>query len=133
MKNYIKELKLNKPDGLTLYEFNQQTYSQMAPLNEISIVSEIVNITQWFSKEPDFKYFMFLCREKNDYTIFNFQTKELDKARDELLSLILSRGAPVSIEYDHDLDTYEIWIKNLETTETNMYRLFDCNDFVIEI
>jgi hypothetical protein len=46
LKNYIKELKLNKPDGLTLYEFNQQTYSQMAPLNEISIVSEVVNITQ---------------------------------------------------------------------------------------
>lgn len=134
MKNYIKDLK-NKPEEkpLTLYDINKQIYSQMKPMNELSLKAEIINITQWFSKEPNFKYFMLLCKEKSDYTIFNFITKEFDKARRELQSLVLSRGTPIAIEYLHDMDAYEIWIKDNVDNEVYMYMLFDCNSFIIEI
>lgn len=134
-KNYLKDLERKSKNQagstVTVYSLNKQIYQQMPALNEDKIKSEAVKIGLWFSKEPNFKYFMFLNNELHDYTIFNFNTTNLLKAQEELIELMKSRGEVVSIEYQHEQDAYEIWIK--KNNEAYMYMLFDCNDFVIEI
>ena len=42
-------------------------------------------------------------------------------------------GDVVGIEYNHERDYWEIWIKNREGTDTNMFVLFDCSGLVVDI
>lgn len=119
-------------NGLSLYELNKAMYQNMEPLSQLKLTQETVNIAQWFSKEKGYKYFMLLNNERHDYTIFAFNSPNFALARQELVDLIAARGGQVvAIEYEHDTDAYEIWIKIED--EVYMYMLFDCNDFVIEI
>ena len=91
-----------------------------------------MNMSLWFS-QPHRSYFMFLNNEERDYTIFNFIEPDYHEGFEELKKLILSRGKPLAIEYNHDKDYYEVWLKDLHTGEAHMYILFVCDPFIIEI
>lgn len=117
----------------TLYEFNQMAYKQVKPIAPAKASEMIFNIGMWFSSDPTYKYFMLLCRELNDYTIFDFRSYNYSKGEEELSELIHSRGQVLDIQYDHENDNYDIWIKSKQDGEPHMYKLFDCNDFVIPI
>lgn len=132
---------------LTTYEINKMAMAAQPELTDQQFSSHVMNMSLWFSARPNSYYFMFLCRERNDYTIFNFKEPRYEDAKRELKQLILSRGKPVSIDYDHDNDAYEIWVRTQSAQETTrpktllgeeksdivMYRLFRCDDFIIEI
>ena len=58
--------------GLTLYDMNKQAYSQEKALDVIALHIKVNDmITDLYStKRP---YWMLLCRERNDYTIFTIK------------------------------------------------------------
>lgn len=122
--------------GTTLYSLNKEVMKQLGNTADLSKIPEVA---EWATKKVTDRghvYYMFLCREKNDYTIFRLTGSEKDKEefRKQLVRLAYSRGVPVNITHNKILNGYEFWIKEPETDgEVFMYALFNCNDFVIEI
>lgn len=76
---------------------------------------------------------MLMCYELRYYTIFNFARPHYNKALTELQACAYGMGDVVGIEYNHERDYWEIWIKNREGTDTNMFVLFDCSGLVVDI
>ena len=117
-----------------LYEMNQAMIRGQETLADLSLLDEVVPWAMKTLKDNKHHYFMFLCREKNDYTIFRIAAKEEGKFKRQLTRLAYSRGVPVNITHNKILNGYEFWIKEPKTDgEVFMYALFNCNDFVIEI
>ena len=127
--------------GLTQYEFAKQRFESGAgdEFTETKTIAELTNISAWFSTEKYFQYFMLLCREAYDFTVINIKGTNYHKAMTEVQEVLESRGKIVFIEYCHDSGDYEIWIKTNEQMKTVtgsdyvMFKLFPCNDFVIEV
>lgn len=117
----------------TLYDINKVAYAKLDSMPEDKAKEMLTNIGMWFSSKKSFKYFMFLCKELSDYTIFNFESFNYSKGKDELVDLVDSRGTLLDIVYNHNSDGYEIWVRSLQDGEVHMYMLFDCNDFIITI
>ena len=126
----------------TLYDLNKQIISQLPEMTQEQIQEQLIKIRNWFSESKN-KYFMLLCREKADYTLFNFGTgkgfklpesinKISTKAIKELELCIKNRGILMSINRA-PVDAWEIWIKDFFNKEIHMYMLFECDPMVIEI
>lgn len=117
-----------------LYEMNQAMIRGQETLADLSLLDEVAPWAMKTLKNNKHHYFMFLCREKSDYTIFRIAAKEEGKFKRQLTRLAYSRGVPVGINYNEVLNGYEFWIKGTRNKEeVHMYALFNCDDFVIEI
>lgn len=109
------------------------------PVTKPQSIREFANVGAWFATDMDFKYFMLLCREAYDFTVFNMVTTNHHKAQQELQEVLESRGQVVFIEYNHDSECYEFWVKCNDTLKAVthesyvMYRLFPCNEWVVEV
>lgn len=115
--------------GVSIYEINKNLMKEDKPLDPIA-----VNIT--VKKAADGiltsfkKYWMLLCRERNDYTVFIVNgSNNLEK---ELKETLLNRGYLLSIDKQDD-GNFEIWIRDSETKENFVYYLFDYTFGVIEV
>lgn len=125
----------------TQYEINKQGFSSgmVEPMTQTEVVNGFANIGAWLATEKEFKYFMLLNREAYDFTVFNMQSTNYAKMAKEIEEVLESRGQVVFIEYLHDDECYEIWIKCNEwmkmrtNSEYVMYRFFNCNSWVIEV
>lgn len=117
----------------TLYDFNKQLMSQTKELRRIDFKDSLNQIKD-FIKEKDNKYFMLLCRERSDYTVFVlFKNEDSDRQvfKKELSECLTIRGQVLSIEKTKDKQAYEIWIKVNE--EAFVYYLFPYDLGVIEV
>lgn len=127
----------------TLYDLNKQVASQLPPQPQEHLQEQLIQIKKWFSNSKD-KYFMLLCREKADYTLFNFNGKEIPdifpefvekmstQAIKDLELCVKNRGILMAINKATE-DAWEIWIKDIVNKEVNMYMLFECGLMVIEV
>lgn len=117
----------------TLYDFNKQLMSQAKELRRIDFKDSLNEIKD-FIKEKDNKYFMLLCKERSDYTVFVlFKNEDFDRQifKKELSECLTNRGQILSIEETKDKQAYEIWIKIDE--EAFVYYLFPYDLGVIEV
>lgn len=117
----------------TLYDFNKQLMSQAKELRRIDFKDSLNQIKD-FIKEKDNKYFMLLCKERSDYTVFVlFKNEDSDRQvfKKELSECLINRGQVLSIEKTKDKQAYEIWIKIDE--EAFVYYLFPYDLGVIEV
>lgn len=117
----------------TLYDFNKQLMSQAKELRRIDFKDSLNQIKD-FIKEKDNKYFMLLCKERSDYTVFVlFKNEDFDRQifKKELSECLTNRGQILSIEKTKDKQAYEIWIKIDE--EAFVYYLFPYDLGVIEV
>ena len=117
----------------TLYNFNKQLMSQAKELRKIDFKDSLNQIKD-FIKEKDNKYFMLLCKERSDYTVFVlFKNEDFDRQifKKELSECLTNRGQILSIEKTKDKQAYEIWIKIDE--EAFVYYLFPYDLGVIEV
>lgn len=149
--NKIKEFQKNektKISGATLYDLNKQIINQTEnPMTDEDLYDALdyivapffkKNIEQRINKEDfDNCYFMLLCKEDNNYTLFNvrnyldFQEPVL-MACDELRICLKNRGKVYSIENTEDNYAIEIWLKDADKGML-CYYLFPYNEGVIEI
>lgn len=123
----------------TVYDINKAVYSnQSEKMPETLVQPMLEKVSNWFKTKAlcEAQYYMFLCRDRNDYTIFNFIKNNPEKGIKELIELIQSRGILKDIVYNEKYNYYEFWI-SIDTEgfrpEEYMYILFPCNEFVIEI
>lgn len=121
-----KEMKIDS--NMTLYDVNKQLVAKLEPLvveDFFKKTREMVNDI-WDSKK---KYWMLLCNERSDYTVFILLTKQ--GTLDEMYPTLGNRGEIISIEKQKD-GNYEIWIRDPKTKDNFVYYLFDYTFGIIE-
>lgn len=117
--------------GSSLYELNQQLMGKEKILTPKELKQEISEKLQGYFTE---KYYMLLCHEERDYTIFNlFNVNENALFRynvlEDLFECLINRGQVQSLDKLED-GAIEIWIKKKDTSY--VYYLFPCGPCVIE-
>ena len=117
----------------TLYEFNKQAMSKLYPLKAGKLQLALNSLAGWFSANLYTKYYMLLCKEKSDYTVFHLNNLNYDKAISEIQEVLDSRGDIVSIDYCHGESAYECWIKERDSEKAFMYMLFPYDWGVVEV
>ena len=118
----------------TLYDINKQIMAQLPPQPSKKLKKKLVSIGTWFGTvEKEKQWYMLLCREKADYTVFHFNSNNYMQAVEDLQLCINNRGKLMAIDYIHGENAYEIWIKDQETGEVFLYMLFNCYPMIIEI
>ena len=118
----------------TLYDLNKEAYNKVMPYTKEQQKENLGYIYDWIVNK-DCKYLMLLCKERSDYTIFNFQEQTNEKYKrgimTDLKECLSNRGVLLDIRYVQESDAWEIWMR--AHSESFMFMLFECNDFVIEV
>lgn len=102
------------------------------PLTRTELKRALREINQFFLDKKD-NYFMLLCRERYDFTLFNLKYKETFSMRRILQDLdecLTNRGEVMSIEPINSHDAFEIWMKIDD--QAFVYYLFPYDMGVIE-
>lgn len=118
---------------MSLYDYSKQLVANEEPMDVITLNKTILNVAE---DMLEYKYWMLLCNDRRDYTVFNissynngFKTKDL--ISNELVPTLLNRGQVLLVDKQPD-GSYEIWIRDPETLENFAYYLFKYEG-VIEI
>lgn len=118
----------NKVGITSLYDINKQGFNNVPPIQSGDLYGKLCKIGDWFQEK---KYCMFLCRERYDYTVFNFIKGAYKQAAvNDLRECINGRGKCLDVIYEDDRDAWEIWMRI--DGEVYMYLLFNCYDFIVE-
>ena len=117
----------------TLYEWNKEAFKQEKPLDAIALnvcVNEMIIDAGDKSKYNKLPItWMLLCRERNDYTIFEINT--IEGTIKEMKEVLKERGKVLSIDKQEN-GAYEIWLRDHDTEENVMYMFFECSGFIIK-
>lgn len=116
-----------------VFEMNKQIRRNSSPMSKEKINEAITNVAGWCSFRCNAQYYMLLCKERSDYTVFRLNSFNYDRAGQELQEVLESRGAILGIDYMHGFDCYECWVRDEETSEPFLYMFFVCDDFVVEV
>lgn len=124
MKANYKD-KLEKPTSEVslgnLYDMNKQLMDKEPALSDEAISEVKEGLRAWFFEKINQKYYMLLCHEQRDYTLFNLDGLRIgstDKekcisATYDVIDCMRNRGTILSIDLQND-GAYEIWIRNDE-------------------
>lgn len=109
----------------TLYDFNKSILASAEALKDISDKEQEL---KKFFKENE--YFMLLCNELKDYTVFRLTTEnKIDVAIKDLKECLNNRGEILSFEKTSDDFAFEVWMR-IEN-EVYLYFLFPYDNAVI--
>ena len=102
-----------------LYDMNKQIMEKEPSLSTEALKEAEEGLRSWFFERIEQKYFMLLCNEQRDYTLFNLdglRVGSTDKekcivAAYDVIDCMRNRGAILSIVLQED-GAYEIWSRN---------------------
>ena len=110
----------------TLYDMNKSIMQNEKKLSTNALNKKVKEMTAFFTNGT---YFMLLCHEQRDYTIFQLTTEsKVQKALEELKVCLTNRGDILSIE-EAPGNAYEIWVRNEQGIFA--YYLFHYDEAVI--
>lgn len=121
-----------------LYDMNKQLMEQAPALTETEITLAQTHLREWIANNFKQKYFMLLCHELRDYTLFNLDKtntwaaahySNVQLAASDMIECMTNRGTLISIEDQPD-NTWELWIRNSEGCFA--YYLFPYGEAVLE-
>lgn len=121
-------------NSINLYDLNKINMAQIKPYDVITLNRKCKETTKeiWDTfLQGCYSYWMLLCRERNDYTIFRLEDSYCDFC-DALIECLNNRGKVLDITKQPD-NNYEIWIRDTETDENFVYYLFDYSMGVITV
>lgn len=122
----------------TVYDMNKQLYARVPHIPDKTVKKRQHRMVAWIDYTGN-KYYMLLCRERHDYTVFarlHDSTGDNRKLIDEVVGLLRDRGTLVDIIYDEKSSAYECWVSIKgadDKEEVFMYYLFPYDWGVIEI
>lgn len=104
-----------------LYDINKQIMDKEPELSTEETTKIKEELCSWFLEKINQKYFMILCHEERDYTLFNLDGLRIgstDKekciiAAEDVIDCMKNRGILLSVCKQDD-GAYEIWIKKTE-------------------
>lgn len=117
---------------MTLYDLNKQGYLTLPDMSTEDISNAKKKLTNLID-EIRSSYYMLLCKERSDYTVFSIYFDYKDStsmATEEIFSIVESRGKIRGVEFNDD-ETIDFWV--LIDEEVFMYKLFDYEWGVIEV
>lgn len=114
----------------TLYDLNKQIMAQLPPQSEDIMTHNWNIIGDWFGKDTE-RWFMLMCKERSDFTLFHITDNQFTKGVQELKEVLEERGQILAIQYQHGKDTFEIWVKMDE--EVFMFMLFGASWMIVEV
>ena len=115
----------------TMYELNKVAMNKLEPLTSYEKENKSKELKSFFMRNSSEKYFMLMCKEQSDYTIFHIpDIKRSGIAVKELFEFCDVRGKLLSIDPAKDSNAFEIWIK--DNDEAFVYYLFPYTAGVIE-
>ena len=107
----------------TMYQLNKVAMNKLKPLLSIEKVNKEKELKAFFMNNSSEKYFMLMCKEQSDYTIFHIpDIKRCGIAVKELFECCDVRGEILAIDPAKDSNAFEIWIKSND--ESYVYYLF---------
>ena len=118
--------------GLNVYEFNKNIMKQLPIIEDLQGVYD--EIEHYWENAPFDSYLMMLCRERNDYTLFDFNGNDASNFVNDIFECFANRGLGiVNIEIIDDGAAMEIWVKEPGQMENaDLYYLFPADQMVIE-
>ena len=119
----------------TAYEINKnlvEKYEKELIIKELKEKKEIIST---FIKETDNRYYMLLCNDRKDYTVFTLLDGEKDKS-DETASILVdeclfNRGLIKGIDLTENKDAFEIWLSI--DKEAYCYYFFPYDNAIVEV
>lgn len=129
-ESYAKEVPIGN-----LYEMNKSVMSKATPLTSQEITNKKEELQNYFTIERG-KYYMLLCNEQKDYTVFRLSFSAMEGipsfilAAEEVIECLKNRGKILAIDYMEETGAYECWIKR--SGLVYMYALFPYDAAVIE-
>ena len=117
--------------SLNEYALNQSMMEQMPAMDDDILRQNLGTLSAWFGSNINYRYFMMLNNDVHDYTIFDVESKNYHNASVELYECFKYRGEVLAIDFNHDYDYYEVWVRRHDDGQPYLYIIFPCNDFVI--
>lgn len=115
----------------TLYDVNKSIVNSMKKLSIEEIEEKTKEMITFIEQHLD-NYYMLLCRERNDYTIFHKTLKDNSVIIKELLECLDVRGVVKGFDITPDEYAYEIWITSEEENESYCYYFFPYGTAIVE-
>jgi hypothetical protein len=100
---------------------------QIKPVDGIWLRQQCSKIEK---KMADKKYWMLLCKELADYTVF-YATGKSENPGEDLFETLTNRGIVLDLTQLED-GNYEVWIKDM-SGEPYVYYLFDYSFGIVEV
>ena len=121
-----------------LYDVNKQLMEKESVISAAELQLAKEHLRTWITHNFQQKYFMLLCHELRDYTLFNLdktdswkmaKPQSIYNAVDDIIECMTNRGELLSIE-DQKAEAWELWIRNSEGCFA--YYLFPYGEAVLE-
>lgn len=122
----------------SLYDVNKQLMEKEPEIDDANLQLAKEHLRIWLANNFKQKYFMLLCHELRDYTLFNLDKtntwavahyENIQFAASDIIECMINRGDLISIEDQPD-NTWEFWIRNREGCFA--YYLFPYGEAVLE-
>lgn len=136
IKKRLEKKKMSDISLGTLYDVNKNLVLK----NEIELTDGVLNskkeIITNFMRQMNNAYYMLLCNEKKDYTVFRMNDKDSDDSIREIVSILVdeclkNRGEIRGIDLTKDKDAIEIWL--IIEDEAYCYYFFPYDAAIIEV
>lgn len=119
----------------TQYDFSKNMVSQLPALNEGNLNSKKEIVKNFIIKQSNF-YYMLLCNEQKDYTVFHWNNICDDTGAMEIAKILVdeclkNRGEIRGIDLTENKDAIEIWLYIDE--EAFVYYFFPYDEAIIEV
>lgn len=119
--------------GLNVYEFNKSVMKQLPIIEDLKGVRE--TLIKYIHETPAKHFLMMLCREQNDYTLFDFNNNRFNNQFDQdVLECFENRDfGIVNCEIIDGGVAMEIWVKTPgQMEDASLYYIFPADEMVIE-
>lgn len=116
---------------ISMYDLHKQMYEKVNPLSEDKLKTKMASIGSWFSTNPMCNHYTLLCREKYDFTVFQFHDMNYNRGMELVQEILESRGEILDIAYVHETNAYECWVRYDD--EVVVYILFESDWIVVDV
>lgn len=136
IKKRLERKKMSNISLGTLYDVNKNLVLK----NEIKLTDGVLNskkeIITNFMRKMNNTYYMLLCNERKDYTVFKINDKNSDDSIREIVSILVdeclkNRGEIRGIDLTKGKDAIEIWL--IIEDEAYCYYFFPYDAAIIEV
>lgn len=114
-----------------LYDINKNIVAQ----NEIKLSEGILNskkeVIKNFINKTNNNYYMLLCNERKDYTVFHNNNLSMETAKILVDECLMNRGEIRGIDITKNKDAIEIWL--MIENEAFVYYFFPYDMGIIEV
>lgn len=136
--NYETKLNTSEVSLGNLYDINKQLMEQEPAMQAEELQTALEQLRAWLTHNFAHKYFMLLCHELRDYTLFNLDKTSTWKiapptavyeAANDVLECMTNRGTLLVASQQED-NTWELWVRTPEGCFA--YYLFPYGSAVLE-